>query len=144
MSLSTVGQVCLFSKMTGVITLNGEPVAGATLVRTVNLSGDQVDETITDENGNFELPAVFKRTLKKHLPQEFASNQDIVVHHDGEEYRIWSAVKRTPDENSESRGKPLIVSCELTSKESMIMVNKSPIFSLCTWDVEPDPQESVF
>mgnify|MGYP001546747662 FL=1 len=143
-SLTDVGRVCLFSKMNGVITLNGEPAAGAKLVRTVNLSGDQTDETTADDSGNFEFPAVFKRTMAKHLPQEFAANQDIFVHYDGNEYRMWSAVKRTPDENSESRGKPLVVSCELSSEESMIMVNNSPIFSLCTWDVEPDPTESVF
>lgn len=144
MSLSDAGKVCLFSNMAGSITLNGKPVANARLVRTVNLSSDETDETTTDENGKFELPAIFKRTISKYLPQEFAANQEIVVHYNGKEYRIWSGVKRKSEENTESRGKPLRVKCELNSEETMIKVNNSPIFSLCTWDVEPDKRRKAF
>lgn len=144
MSVTDLGKVCLFSKMTGVMTLDGKPVANARLVRTVNLSSPESDETVTDEQGNFEFPAVFKRTITKHLPQEFASNQEIIVHYQGQQYTMWSAVKRKPEENSESRGKPLVVACELNSEEKMIKVNNSPIFSLCTWDVEPDKRRKAF
>lgn len=144
MSVTDIGKVCLFSNMSGVITLNGEPVTNAKLVRTVDLSGPKSDETTTDQKGQFEFPAIFTRTLSKHLPQEFASKQEIIVHINGETYTMWSAVKRTPDENSESRGKPLVVSCELNSEENLIKVNNSPIFSLCTWDVEPDKRRKAF
>ena len=144
MSLGDIGKVCLFSKMTGIITLDGKPVVNARLIRTVNLSKPEVDETRTDENGYFEFPAIFKRTIAKHLPQEFASNQDIIVHYQGKQYSIWSSVKRTPDENSESRGKPLDVKCELNSDEKIIKVNNSPIFTLCTWDVEQDKRRKAF
>lgn len=143
-SINDIGKVCLFSKMTGIITLDGKPVDTAIVIRTVNLSKPEVDETRTNEKGYFEFPAIFKRTITKHLPQEFASNQDIVVHYKSKEYSIWSAVKRTPDENSESRGKPLDVKCELNSEEKIIKVNNSPIFTLCTWDVEPDKRRKVF
>lgn len=144
MTVSDLGKVCLFSKMTGVIKIDGKPVAKARLVRTVDLSGPETDETLTDENGHFEFPAVFTRTITKYLPQEFASNQEIMVHYNGKQYRMWSSVKRQPDENSESRGKPLVVECELSSEEKMIKVNNSPIFSLCTWDVEPDKRRKAF
>ncbi len=144
MSISDAGKVCLFSKISGVIKLNGEPVSNARLVRTVNLSSPETDEASTDENGYFEMPAVFKRTIAKYLPQEFAVSQEIIVHYDGKEYRMWSGVKRKPEENSESRGKPLVVTCELNSEKSMIKVNNSPIFSLCTWDVEPDKPRKAF
>ncbi|MCK5336957.1 MAG: carboxypeptidase regulatory-like domain-containing protein, partial [Gammaproteobacteria bacterium] len=60
------------------------------------------------------------------------------------DYRIWSGVKRKSEENSESRGKPLVIECELSSEEQMVIINNSPIFSLCTWDVEPDEQERIF
>jgi len=144
MSLSDEGKVCLFSKISGVITIDGEPVANAKLVRTVNLTSAESDETRTDDIGNFDFPAVFSRTITKYLPQEFASNQEIVVHYEGKEYRIWSAVKRKPGGNIESRGKPLVVSCELNSDETLIKVNNSPIFSLCKWDVEPDKKRNAF
>lgn len=61
------------------------------------------------------------------------------------EYRLWSGVKRRPDENTESRGTPLIVKCELNQDDDQLkIVNGSPIFSLCTWEAEPDPREEVF
>ena len=144
MTVSDLGKVCLFSKISGVIKLDGKPVAMARLVRTVNMSSPDVDETFTDEKGYFEFPAIFKRTVTKYLPQEFTSNQEIMVLYNGKEYRMWSSVKRQPDENSESRGKPLVVECELNSEEKMIKVNNSPIFSLCTWDVEPDKRRKAF
>lgn len=102
------------------------------------------DETTTDDSGHFELPAVFERTVTKYLPQEFASNQEIVVDYNSKEYRIWSGVKRKPEENIESRGKPLVVACELNSEETLIKVNNSPIFSLCKWDVTPDKKRNAF
>ena len=144
MNLTDAGRVCLFSEMSGVITLNGEPAAGARLVRTVELSKPISDETTTDEDGHFHFPAAYERTITKYLPQEFVSDQDIYVHYNGQEYHMWSSVKRSPDENTESRGKPLVVSCELNSEETMIFVDRVSIFSLCTWDVVPDPQESIF
>lgn len=143
MGLADAGKVCLFSKMSGVITLGGQPVNNARLVRTVNLNKDIVDETTTDENGNFEFEAQFTRTITKFLPQEFVASQQIVVEYKGKEYEMWNGVKRKPEENVESRGKSLVVKCELNSEEKTITVNNSPIFSLCTWDVEPDPKLDI-
>jgi len=71
---------------------------------------------------------------------EFAVSQVILVHYKESEYKMWSGVKRTEEENAESRGKPLVVECELNSEEELITVNRSPIFSLCKWDVESDPK----
>lgn len=144
MSMSDLGKVCLFSNISGVILMDGKPVVNARLVRTVDLSGKETDEAQTDNQGHFEMPAVFVRTITKFLPQEFSSSQEIIVHYQNKEYRMWSGVKRKPEENTESRGKPLIVKCELNSEETMIKVNNSPIFSLCTWDVEPDKRRKAF
>ena len=144
MSLNDFGRVCLFSKMSGVITLNGKPAAGAKLVRTANRDGVKTDETITDANGHFEFPAMFERTAAKYLPQEFVASQIIMAHYEGKEYEMWNGVKRKPEENSESRGKPLIVECELTNERKLITVNRNPIFTICKWDVEPDPKKAIF
>lgn len=144
MSIKDVGKQCLFSKMKGVITLNGEPATGAKLVRTANRAKPITDETTTDENGYFEFDAIFERSVTKFLPQEFVANQEIIVHYKGNEYDIWSAVKRSPEENTESKGKELNVRCELSDEKTMIMVNRSPISSRCTWDVEPDPKRDLF
>lgn len=139
MTIFDAGKVCLFSKISGVITLDGKPAAKARVIRTVNLNKNKVDETYTDENGYFEMPAVFQRTVTKFLPQEFVATQELHVEHDQKKYRIWYSVKRDPSENTESRGKPLAVSCELNSEERHFLINRSPMHTLCAWDVEPDP-----
>lgn len=144
MGMTDIGKICLFSKMSGVVLLDGKPAANARLVRTVDFTGAKTDETHTDANGYFEFPAVFQRSIAKHLPQEFASNQTIVAFYQDKEYAMWTGVKRKPEENSEARGKELIVKCELNQEEKLIKVNNSPIFSLCTWDVEPDKKRKAF
>lgn len=144
MSLLDAGKVCLFSNISGVIHLDGKPVTNALVKRKVEFSDLKEDETRTDETGYFELPAIFDRTITKHLPQEFTAGQEIIVHYQNKEYSIWSGVKRKYEENSEARGKPLVVSCELNSERKFIQVNNQPIFSLCTWDVEPDKIDTGF
>lgn len=144
MSLNDVGKVCLFSKMSGVIKLDGIPIANVKLVRTIDRNKPIIDETITDENGYFEFPAIFERTITKLLPQEFVVGQEIMAYYDNREYQIWSGVKRRSEENAESRGQPLIVECELNSERYYKKVNNSPIFGLCKWDAEPDPKEDFF
>jgi hypothetical protein len=84
------------------------------------------------------MPAIFERTVTKYLPQEFVAAQTIYVYVDGMKYKMWSGVKRKPEENIESRGKPLIVKCELSGEMDLKEVNNSPIFSLCKWEAEPD------
>jgi len=141
MGLSDVGKVCLFSGMTGVIKLDGKPVSGAKLVRVVNKEKDITDEVITDEKGYFEFKPIYSRTITKFLPMEFVVSQKIDVFYKGAKYEMWSGVKREPEENTESRGAPLVIECELTAEEELKIVNGTSIFSLCKWDAEPDPKE---
>ncbi len=138
MAISDFGKVCLFSAISGVITLDGKPVANARLVRTANRDSAKTDETTTDKDGHFSLPVMFERTVTKYLPQEFVVKQDILVYYKDAKYDMWSGVKRKPEENTESRGKPLVVKCELSQEKKFKQVNNSPIISLCEWEAEPD------
>ena len=72
-----IGKVCLFSAMSGVITLDGKPVAGALLKRTVDHQKPKSDETDWFSNINFRvsrsgfMPPVqdgFYRSFKSKLP----------------------------------------------------------------------------
>ncbi len=139
MSISDIGKVCLFSGISGVITLDGKFVAGAKLVRTADRDGIKTDEIITDEKGFFKLPPLFERTVTKHLPMEFVASQEIMVYYNGKNYKMWSGVKRQREENSEARGKPLAVKCELNSDIKYVTIGATFIHSLCVWDVESDP-----
>ncbi|APR68910.1 hypothetical protein CN03_16330 [Thalassolituus oleivorans] len=142
MSLFEPKKVCLFSAISGVITLNGEPAKGAHVKRIVEKfysSGHNTDETMTDDNGYFELPAVFDQSfLGKFLPGEFVAPQQIFVTYEGEEYKIWAGVKRTREENAEARGDELAVQCQLDSEPQAISVNGSFYFTQCNWGVETD------
>jgi len=144
LSLSLFGpkKVCLFSAISGVITLNGEPTKGAHVKRMVEKfysSGHNTDETMTDDNGYFELPAVFDQSfLGKFLPGEFVAPQQIFVKYEGEEYKIWEGVKRTKEENAEARGQALVVLCELSSEHEPIIINGGFYFTQCDWGAVSD------
>ena len=135
---------CLFSPISGTITLNGKPAAGAKLTRTAgkaHTQGELVDTAIADEQGQFEMPGVFERVLlAKFLPMEFVASQEIVVEYEGHSYKIWGGVKRDRAVYSESSGRPLVVTCELNSGVKRAAVGGGFVNSVCTWDFEPDPE----
>ena len=133
----------LMSEISGTITLNGEPAAGAKLKRIVSKAysrSELTDEAVTDANGYFTMPAVTQRKfVQKIFPMEFVVPSLIFVTYQGQEYKIWSSTKREPEKNTENRGKPLVVQCELTNEQEGFMVNGSFFTTLCTWGVEIDP-----
>src|SRR5690554_3586554 len=64
----------LMSEISGTITLNGEPAVGAKLKRIVSKAysrSEFTDETVTDANGYFTMPAVTQRKfIQKIFPME--------------------------------------------------------------------------
>lgn len=138
MGFFDAGKVCLFSGISGVITKDGKPVANARVVRTADRDGERKDETTTDENGYFELPPMFERTVTKFLPMEFVVLQRIKVVDENGQNEIWRSVKRNSDENTEAKGKKLDVICDLSKDEKGIIVDGVVIHSKCDWDVEID------
>lgn len=137
------GKDCLFSAISGTITLNGEPAAGAHVKRVAgkaHVEGKFSDETFTDEKGYFSMPAIWERNLLSRVfPMEFAVPQEITVEYMGVDYLIWVSVKMKREENSESQGKPLIVQCELNSEERNFDAGGTFFATKCAWDVELDP-----
>jgi len=132
---------CLFSEMSGVVNFEGKPAAGVKLVRMVDYNKPEYDETVTDEDGKFHFPVIYRTNLiGKFLPMQFVVSQEIVAFKDNAEYTIWRTTTTASTENYESRGKPLVVDCELSLKEeNVISIDRNIIFSRCTWDVEADP-----
>ena len=131
-----------FSAISGVITLGGRPVSGARVERVGSRmfsSGHDTAELITGEDGQFSFPAVSERSfIAKYIPGEFVAPQKIFVTYEGMKYTIWEGVKRTPENNSEARGKPLVVECGLDKESAGIIVDGGFYYTKCTWDVEPD------
>lgn len=132
----------LMSEISGTITLNGEPAAGAKLKRIVSKAysrSELTDEAVADANGYFSMPAVTQRKfVQKLLPLEFVVPSLIFVTYQGQEYKIWSSTKRDPENNTENRGKPLVVQCELVSEIQRFRVDGAPFTVLCDWGIEAD------
>ena len=104
MGLSDFLNVCLFSEINGVVTLGGNPVAGAELVRTAK-NGEKVytDRTKTDENGRFQFSAMYTHSVYKIAPVEPFITQKIKILTGGNEYLAWELDKRNYDLNGELR-----------------------------------------
>lgn len=144
MSIFDTGKVCTFSAFSGVILKGGTPVSNATVTRTTSYQKKETDRTRTDERGYFEMPARFERSISSLLPQEFAVGQLVTVTVNDVDYVIWDGVKRIRDENSEARGKPLIVTCDVENELKAIEVDGQPFVTKCIWDVVPDKVDKGF
>jgi hypothetical protein len=88
----------IFSELHGQVLANGAPAAGATVDRSWNwgLTDEKgSDQTVTDSEGEFRLPAVSRRSgLKGLLPHEPFVEQTIRVTHAGQTLDVWMHDRR--------------------------------------------------
>jgi hypothetical protein len=136
MSLFSGEDVCVFSSMQGMVTLNGKPVAGAKLRRVVTWKDKkgESDSTETDAEGRFEFPAMM-RTLKQMLPAQFVAHQSIYVIYNDTEYHIWEMGKTSKQENSELGHVADNLTCELTDElEPYPEAPGGLLLTVCKWD----------
>lgn len=133
MSILDAGKSCVFSAVKGTLLLNGQPAAGAVVKRQVEYQSKDSDEATADASGQFEMPALYQRSVVKFLPAEFVAAQSLVVEYQGKEYKIWSNTKRKPDENAELGGKPLHLTCELSADLQLHREFGSILRTSCTW-----------
>lgn len=134
MSLFDIGKVCVFSEVTARVTVKGEPLKNAVIIRKWEWRELQQDKTTTDENGYFTFPAVFERSImNRALPIELVIAQGLYVEIDGEIKKIWSNSKREPEQNAELGGQPINLSCELTDEMRITRQYGSIMNTLCTW-----------
>jgi hypothetical protein len=121
-------KVCLATEVKGVVTLQGKPVANAKVTREVLFRDQKLNsETITDEKGNFSLPAVYERTVWKHTPFEVVIGQTINIEFENKQYLAFRTSKRNFDVDGELNSPiaiengqvltPFILACELTNEE---------------------------
>ena len=142
-SASNKSGVCTFSAISGHIYNQGKPVTNAKVIRTTDWQKKKVDETTTDDNGYFEMPAVFESSIANILPMEFVVAQTIEVVVDGVAMEFWSGVKRKKTENAEGQGNEVKVKCELSNDRVAIRVDGQPFITSCEWDVSPDKPMTI-
>jgi len=142
--MSKNNKTCLFSAISGTITLNGKPVANARIKR---VSNERIDESKTDENGYFSMPSVFdtsiSNAIRKFVPSQFVSPQALYIYVDGMEYQLLEGIKRKESEFSESRGKPWAISCELSDDPTWFRIDGNAFSSRCKWDAEHDKKKVI-
>lgn len=126
-------KTCVFSKVSAQLTLNGEPLANVPVIRRWEWHKEHEDRTTTNASGYFLFPAVFELSLTRFLPMELVIGQGLYVVVDGEERQFWSNAKRHPEENSELRGRQMILLCELSNKEKVYRDFGSILSTVCTW-----------
>ncbi|WP_111641437.1 DUF6795 domain-containing protein [Marinimicrobium alkaliphilum] len=134
MSLFSGEDVYVFSAMDGHLTYQGQPAAGAKIIRHVawkDREGES-EETVADENGYFSFPSM-KRKLRQFLPAQFVAHQSIFVVYRDERVQIWGTGKLGKEEYAEVGRKPLEFTCELTDDPRRVDVEYGFIFTSCKW-----------
>ena len=134
MSFFSPGKTCVFSQVRAKLTLNGEPVKNASIIRRWEWKDLREEKTQTDSEGYFEFPPIFESSIKRMLPIELVIAQGLYVIIDGEEQKIWSNSKRKPEENAEFQGQPIALVCELTDEMKVTREFGSRMHTLCKWD----------
>jgi hypothetical protein len=114
---NAMASMVIFSALQGQLLLNGQPVAGAELVREFNWAWKEEngsDRTRSDAQGRFSFPAIERRSLLGSLlPHEVVIDQRIWLQHQGKSYDLWLSFKRNYKPNSENEGRPIQVVCHL-------------------------------
>ncbi|WNZ56689.1 hypothetical protein QT397_04810 [Microbulbifer sp. MKSA007] len=126
-------KACTFSEMKIKLTLNGEPVSGAKITRSIQWQKEWIDTFTSDEDGIAVLPAKFSNSLTQVLPVEFVVSQAIDVSYENKNYEVWVYAKRSPGENSEM-GKPLNLTCELTDETRLEEIFDSALLTSCQFN----------
>jgi len=119
-----MAKMVLWSGMKGRVVLNGEPAAGAVLVRNYEWHWKDEkasDRTTANANGEFSFPPIVGRSLLGGiLPHEPVIDQAMTIEYKGKTYRAWNHFKHNYDENTENpnRGQPINLTCRLDAERS--------------------------
>ena len=108
----------LFSSVEGLVHLNGRPLSGVEVLQTVQSnrhSNVPAQKTITDANGIFKMSAVTMAPglSRLSLSQE-VTKQKIEFFYMGKTYEGWLFMKTDYEANTESKGQPFQLSCDLS------------------------------
>ena len=135
----------VFSPVTGVVTLNGEPVEGAEIVRTADHEEDKIytDSVKSDIEGKFSFNDISTFSLRPIMLGTII-RQKIIIKHNGYEYLAWRTVKHSNHKYGELNDKDnpepikLNLRCELTddqSKKRIVNLKylNGIVVGLCEW-----------
>ena len=145
MGLFNFFTIYVFSEVKGVVTMNGEPVRGAQVIRVGDHEHDKVysDTAVTDAQGRFSFGPVSTFSLRP-LMLGTIIRQKITIKYQGMEYLAWETTKtsnhRYGELNDEEVENPIKLDllCELTEPQDKRTVLEMElrnvgIYGLCSW-----------
>ncbi|OEY70918.1 hypothetical protein BI198_03090 [Rheinheimera salexigens] len=110
--------VHLSPEIKGKIMLNGKPLAGVTIYRSMDYHHEYVDSTISLDDGAFNLPM---KNIKSRLPGNKLDQSTlrlvISTEYLGKEYLIWYSTTPSIEPHQSYIEKLAEVNCDLTSPE---------------------------
>lgn len=136
----TMGRMCLFSAVQGVVTEGGKPVAGAVVERHFKWAWKNetgVDRTQTDAQGRFHFDAIRRSSLLGGLlPHQPSVEQQIRIEHAGKSYIAWQFLREDYEDQSELFGQPINLQCDLGAQPRKHLLERNyvrhSIYGLCT------------
>jgi len=131
-------ELVLCSPMSGRITFNKTPLAGAKIERVIKWKDGvgQTDTTITDQHGNFMLPVIKEKAKLPKLSQ-FVVLQEMRVFRNGESHVFWTMSQMGKEARrlyGELGGKPVNFRCELTRDSTTLRLEDAFLITQCEWD----------
>jgi Domain of unknown function (DUF6795) len=140
MGLFDFMKIYMASEFNGVVTLEGKPLQGVKVIRTVDDDEKITTQTTeTDAEGRFYFDAVIKHSLIKFVPIEPRYYQKVFITHEGKEFLGLDMAKGDYAENGEIWKKeggelidlPLNFSCELTDGFEKILMSGQYLDGIC-------------
>lgn len=117
-------KLILFSPVEGTVTVNGEPAAGAEIIQAANWNktGETLQQkTTTDSAGRYSLAAIQQSAgLSRLSASQEIIKQSITISYKGKTYEGWRFMKNDYELNSENKGKPLRLTCDLATKADYV------------------------
>ena len=139
-------KLCMASAISGTLTYEGKPLANTKIIREVSKPYRPSFETYTfqtDEQGNFAVPVVYMYSfLGQFLPMQFVSHDYLYAVVKQKKIDFWHTSKLSPTPNVEARGENVVIQCAVDEELKLVRVDGNIIFSNCTLNVEPDPEDT--
>ena len=135
-------EVHLSPEVNGVGTINGTPVEGAQVVRTLDYDQAYREEEVTDKNGHFSFP---EKNIRSNRPNKMLDEtrvrQIVTVNYEGTSYLLWYHTPGGITERTAVSQRLGSLHCDLMTpeKELLFRNHEKPdfphaAFSICRWD----------
>lgn len=134
--------VHLSPEVRGRVTLEGKPLSGLEVYRTLDYGKEYVHTVETDSDGQFGFPEMnIKSNRPGRLFDETRVRQVIGLFYEGENYLLWYTVPGGITPRKTLSAKLRTLNCELTvpEMEHVFQNHEHPsfphgVFSICRWD----------